>query len=63
MDETHAALQWAHERVDITPPLGLPMGGYASRGTTGCRAIEDRLQCDTLLLAQGKTRFLAPPWT
>ena len=42
-----------HARADITPPLGVPMGGYANRGSRGCEEIEEALVTDAIYLEQG----------
>jgi len=47
-----------HARAEITPPLGLPMAGYAWRKNDGCTAVDDPLYADACLLQQGETRFL-----
>lgn len=50
-------LRLGHARVDVTPPLGIPMGGYAARDH-GCEEIEDRLIADAVYLEQGDVKTL-----
>ena len=42
-------------RVDITPKVGGPMQGYASR-THGSEGVHDRLSANAMVLDDGSTR-------
>jgi hypothetical protein len=49
-------LQAGAARVDITPPLGGPMWGYAARHDAPSVGVRDRLHARVLVLAAGKER-------
>ena len=53
-----APLELGHARTEITPELGIPMGGYAARGARGCEEVEDPLFADVLVLRQGGERIV-----
>lgn len=47
-----------HARNEITPPLGVPMGGYSSRGDKGATAIESPLYADACYIEQNDLRVV-----
>ncbi len=44
-------------KVDITPPVGFPMWGYAARKDAKCEGVRDRLHARALVLEVGKDRM------
>lgn len=44
-------------RVDITPPTGFALWGYAARHDAPCLGVRDRLQARAVVLASGKERI------
>lgn len=50
-------MRLGHARCDITPPLGMPMGGYAARDR-GCDEVLDELVADAIYLEQGATKTM-----
>src|SRR5207249_2735334 len=44
-------------KVDITPPIGYPMWGYASRKDKPCEGVRDPLHARALILKAGETKF------
>ncbi len=55
MADQQLELRLGHARIDVTPPLGIPMGGYAARDH-GCEEIEERLFADAIYLEQGDVK-------
>jgi neutral ceramidase len=43
--------------IDITPPTGFPMWGYAARRDAPCVGVRDRLKARALVLAVGKEKL------
>src|SRR5262249_13561269 len=43
--------------VDITPPIGHPMWGYAARRDAPCLGVRDKLHARALVLEVGKQRL------
>lgn len=58
MSDESATLLLGHARVEITPPLGVPMTGYAYRKDQGCTSIDEPLFADACYLQQNDTRIL-----
>src|SRR5579884_577080 len=56
MDGPAGAVRAGAATVDITPPVGRPMGGYGRR-TEVSRGVNDPLLARTLVLAQGDTEI------
>ena len=50
-----AAMRIGFAKLDITPPLGTELGGYA--GYRPCRGVHDALHCRAVVLEQGNTRY------
>jgi neutral ceramidase len=50
-------LQAGAASVDITPPVGHPLWGYAARHDAPCTGIHDRLRARVLVLAAGTERL------
>ncbi len=57
-DRDEAVFLLGHARVDITPPLGVSMAGYAHRKDAGCTAIEQEIQADVCYLQQQEERLI-----
>jgi neutral ceramidase len=51
------ALQAGAARVDITPPLGHPLWGYAARHDSPSTAVNDPLLARAIVLSAGKSRI------
>ncbi|MFO0928219.1 MAG: neutral/alkaline non-lysosomal ceramidase N-terminal domain-containing protein [Gemmataceae bacterium] len=52
-----AELRAGAARVDITPPTGFPMWGYAARRDAPCVGVRDRLHARALVLEAGGRRM------
>lgn len=50
-----AAMRIGFAKMDIIPPLGTELGGYA--GYRPCRGVHDALHCRAVVLEQGNTRY------
>jgi neutral ceramidase len=50
-------LQAGAASVDITPPIGHPLWGYAARHDAPCTGVHDRLRARVLVLAAGTERI------
>ncbi len=53
----HEPLQAGAAKVDITPPVGFPLWGYAARHDAPSTAVLDPLQARALVLAVGKVKL------
>ncbi|HEY8504666.1 MAG TPA: neutral/alkaline non-lysosomal ceramidase N-terminal domain-containing protein, partial [Gemmataceae bacterium] len=51
-----AALRAGAAVIDVTPPTGHPMWGYAARHAAPCTGVRDRLHARALVLDAGGTR-------
>jgi neutral ceramidase len=54
---TAAELQAGAASIDITPPTGHPMWGYAARKAAPCEGVRDPLHARALVLAMDKQRI------
>jgi hypothetical protein len=56
--QVHAVdLRAGAAKIDITPPIGHPMWGYAARRDKPCTGVRDRLQARALVLEIDRQRF------
>lgn len=53
-----AALEAGAAKVDITPPLGVPLNGYGDRMGRVARAVHDPIWARALFLDDGQTRVM-----